>query len=357
MQYIIAIGIFQAVMVMALLWNNKLRSSGDDLLILLVVCIASHLGIKFFIYNFISDEHVRQQMNTFIGFCYGPLLYLYTLKIRNDSFIPAAKWYVFIPFVLGAIAYFTVAGVLFVSKFTDYRLLNWYNNVSTFAMLASELYFAFQAWRISCKYLPAERFKERKMIQRIAVCFLLIAVITIPFFISNEFNAYFHPLFFRSIVYTMLTFVCLLIGYQRLMTDNHQILDSYLVKDLGAQRRSPLSKQKQQEIWEILENQVKNHKIFADSELNLDKLAAATGINKYHISETLNNYAQKSFYQYINEYRIQYAISQMQVLHRKEIPVNVLSLAYDAGFRAKSSFNRYFKEITGFTPTEHLKSL
>ena len=357
MQYIIAIGIFQAFIVAMLLWNNKLRSSGDDLLMLLVVCIASHLGIKFFIYNFVNDEQVRHQMNTFIGFCYGPLLYLYALKARNESFIPASKWYVFLPFVFGAIVYFTVAGVLFISKSADYRLLTWYNKVSTFALLASEFYFAFLALRISRNQLPAERLKQQKMINRLAACFLFISIMTIPFFISNDINAFFPPFFFRSIAYAVLTFVCILIGYQRLMINNYLGQENYLIKDISSQRRSPLPKEKQREIWEMLESQVKNHKIFADSELSLDKLALATGINKYHISETLNTYAHKSFYQYINEYRIQYAISQMQLLHRKEIPVNVLSLAYDAGFRAKSSFNRYFKEITGFTPTEHLKSL
>ena len=46
MQYIIAIGIFQALIVVALLLKNRLRSGGDELLILLVACIASHLAIK-----------------------------------------------------------------------------------------------------------------------------------------------------------------------------------------------------------------------------------------------------------------------------------------------------------------------
>lgn len=367
MQYIIAIGIFQAMIVIALLLKSRLQSSGDDLLILLLACIASHLAMKFFIFSSVDDEHVRRQMNTFIGFCYGPLLYLYALKASNSEFVPASRWYFFVPFILAAIAYFTVGGVLFLSKSSDYRLLSWYNKISTFALLASELCFAFLALRVARKHL-AEKPKERKMVERIAACFLLITVLSIPFFVSPYANDLVPPLLVRSIVYAILTLLCIMIGYYRLFIGNHQDLTSFVAKDFSTekilvvkdnalQRKSPLTAQKQQEIWESLENHLRDHKLFADSELNLDKLAQATGINKYHISETLNTYAKKSFYQYINEYRIEYAVAQMQILHRKEIPVNVLSLAYDAGFRAKSSFNRYFKDITGFTPTEHLKSL
>ncbi len=377
MQYIIAIGIFQAMMIMTLLWRNRLRSSADDLLILLVACIASHLAIKFVIFNFIADQQVRNQMNTFTGLCYGPLLYLYALKVSQEkTFIPASKWYVFLPFIFGAIAYFTVAGVLYFSTNSDYRLLYWYNNVSTVAIVGTELCFTYLAVKVSRRHLAAEKHLERKMIQRIAICFCLISALTLPFFVRFSVTDFIHPLFIRSVVYAVLTYLCVWIGYHKLLF-NTQTRVSYLFNEVSVenvgnlgnvekqeagkfpalQRKSPLSEARQKEIWEILESQVKDHKIFADSELNLDKLSIATGINKYHLSETLNTYAQKSFYQYINEYRIAYALSQMQILHRKEIPVNVLSLAYDAGFRAKSSFNRYFKEITGFTPTEHLKSL
>ena len=98
--------------------------------------------------------------------------------------------------------------------------------------------------------------------------------------------------------------------------------------------------------------------VFADCDLNLDKLAALTGVNKYHLSETLNNFAGKSFYQYVNEYRIAYSLKQMEnVPATQRGDFNFLSLAYKSGSKAKSSFNRYFKEITGFTPSEHLKAI
>lgn len=360
MKYIIAIGIFQALIVGAVLWKNRLRSSADSLLILLVACIASHLAIKFVIYNFVSDLQVRQQMNTFIGYCYGPLLYLYTLKVKDNHFIPASKWYVFVPFVLGAIAYFTIAGVLFVSNFSDYRLLKWYNDLSTVTMLASELCFIFLSFRINRKHIGAEKAREKRMIKRIASCFLTIAVLSIAFFISSYLYDTSDLLIFRSIIYAMLTGICIMIGYYSIFQDQKST-NAIVVAETSSEKmvgkKAPLSPERQKEIWDTLEHHLHEHKTFTDSELSLDKLAMATGINKYHVSETLNSYAQRSFYQYINEYRIQYAIDQMQRLHQEEVPVNVLFLAYDAGFKAKSSFNRYFKEITGFTPTEHLRSL
>jgi len=96
--------------------------------------------------------------------------------------------------------------------------------------------------------------------------------------------------------------------------------------------------------------------MFTDADLTLDKLAAAIGISKYHLSETLNSYACKTFYQFINELRIERAIQQMQFMCSKALPVNVLTLAFDCGFKAKSSFNQYFKKITGVTPTEYLRT-
>ena len=37
--------------------------------------------------------------------------------------------------------------------------------------------------------------------------------------------------------------------------------------------------------------------------------------------------------------------------------INFLSFAYEAGFKSKSSFNRYFKDIIGKTPSEYYKNL
>ena len=393
MQYIIAIGIFQALVAVGLLWKNKLRSSADGLLILLVACIATHLTIKFVIYNFIHDVHVRYQMNTFIGFCYGPLLYLYAHKVKNPAFIPASRWYVFLPFIIGAIAYFTVAGVLFLSGLSGYRLLEWYNQASFWTLLPADLLFVFLALRIA-RQCPPALYKEQKIIERIANCFLCISVLSLGFYVAVQVVGKGYSIYFRSVIYAILSCMSVMIiryKYVAISTAAHTDTEPAVAPEMPVavpqaipantvpeahtpiiaeplhtavpeiaapvMRKPALSEEEQRQVWLALEERLKGEKLFADSELNLDKLAQLTGINKYHISETLNNYAHKSFYQYINEYRIDFALGQMRQLQEKAIPVHVLSLAYDAGFKAKSSFNRYFKEITGVTPTEYLKSL
>ena len=380
MHNIIAIGIFQALIAAVLLWKNKLRSTPDGLLILFIMCIACHLTIKFVIYNFINDAQVRHQMNTFIGFCYGPLLYLYSLKVSDDRFIPASKWYVFIPVIVAAIAYFTVAGVLYFSNTSGYILLNWYNHGTGLSILASDVFYVFLALRNRKKYLGIDKKKEKQMIGVISNYFLLIVFSSIPFYIAMYVFGFQDMILFRSTAYAILTCLCVTIVYYKYVVFAGQNDMEYFVgenvawnefvtinKENAANlsdnktpetpaKRFTLPSDRQKEIWDKLESHMVQARLFTDSDLNLDKLAQLTGINKYHISETLNTYAQKPFYQYINEYRIRYAIEKIENLHRKQLPINLLTLSYDAGFKAKSSFNRYFKEITGITPSEHIKS-
>jgi AraC-like DNA-binding protein len=45
----------------------------------------------------------------------------------------------------------------------------------------------------------------------------------------------------------------------------------------------------------------------------------------------------------------------MDKCRRQGIAPSILSLAYEAGFNSKSTFNHYFKQIIGLTPSEYLK--
>lgn len=379
MKYIIAIGIFQALVAMILLIKNKLKSGADDILIFLVSCIATHLAIKFIIFNFINDEHVRLQMNTFLGLCYGPLIYLYARKLSQPAFVPFTRWYVFIPFVIATIGYFSVASALIVAPVKGYEILSWYNNLTFYAIITSDIFYTLLSLKFA-RQIDKKQFREIRLVRQIAYAFLFMSALAVCSYISGLFG-YQANILVRTISYSVFLLLCVVIlrhrflilqntsapaintifGTQETTTDTRQsvtIPEIHVVKETLAEvKKSILTKEEQQHVWNQLEAQMKTSKVFKDGTLSLDKLVTITGINKYHISETLNDYAGKPFYQYINEYRVEFAIAQMKYLTEKEVSVNILSLAYDAGFNAKSSFNRYFKEITGQTPSEYLKTI
>ncbi|SDG23680.1 AraC-type DNA-binding protein [Dyadobacter soli] len=368
MHHIIAIGIFQAIVAVGMLWKGKVRTSADSLLIMFIACIGCHLSIKFVIYTFVNDEQVRQQMNTFIGFCYAPLLYLYARKVHDDAFLPATRWYVFLPFVAAAIAYFTIAGVIAVSGTSGYGLLKWYNLGSYCGILLSDIGYAWLALRIRRGFADG-KVVEKRIVAVIAWCFLGMVCVSGPVYFANSF---FHAdlmIPVRIITYTALSALCVMIVYYKfvagtapdtalLTSETAPVTETATADSPLSRKAAVLPEERQKEIWESLEAQMRRHMFFTDCDLNLDKLAGLTGINKYHLSETLNSFAGKSFYQYINEYRISYALKEMEAASTSQSDdFNFLSLAYKSGFKAKSSFNRYFKEITGFTPSEHLRVL
>jgi len=394
MKYIIAIGIFQALLAAVLLLRNRYRKNADDLLISLVICIGLHLSIKFFIFTFIEDQEVLTMMNTFIGFCYIPLLYLYTLKTIRPEFVSASKWYVFIPFVIGAIGYFSTVCVLTVTSPKAYLVLYWYNTISLYTLLPLDIVFSCGIIYLAINKLPRNS-QEKKLIVQLASLFLCIGILGVMFTI---FSSFVFPLNYlsRSVIYTLLIVITIRIitykygslidpvsqipgnemllsvaGYNADSEINHATnsvaVDHYLpdssIENILITEKEVQQPQKRKEIlsqtemFKIvlkLEKAMKNERYYMENELTLDKLAKLTSLNKYHISETLNHFVDKPFYTFINEYRIEYVKEKLKILSEKNSSINILDLAYESGFNSKSSFNRYFKEITSHTPREYI---
>jgi AraC-like DNA-binding protein len=117
-------------------------------------------------------------------------------------------------------------------------------------------------------------------------------------------------------------------------------------------RRTAVATEIYEDVFNKLEELLQQKHLYKDEDLSLEKLCTEAGLNRHHVSETLNVFAKKSFYQYINEYRIKEVLRLLDENHKK---ARLLTIAYDSGFKTKASFNQYFKKITGITPTEYLK--
>ncbi len=98
---------------------------------------------------------------------------------------------------------------------------------------------------------------------------------------------------------------------------------------------------------------MEDKKPYLDSLLKLKTVAKETRIPPHHLSQLLNCYIGKSFYQFINEYRIQNAVDILKDPKNKK---NILEVAYESGFNSKSTFNVMFKKIMGQTPSDFLKN-
>ncbi|ELR72573.1 hypothetical protein C900_01247 [Fulvivirga imtechensis AK7] len=103
-----------------------------------------------------------------------------------------------------------------------------------------------------------------------------------------------------------------------------------------------------------VEQLMEKEKPYLNEGLSLQELADLLEINIHQLSRVINEGFDMNFFDYINTYRIEEFIAKVSD------PVNdhktYLSLAYEAGFNSKSTFNRAFKKVKNQSPREFFKS-
>ena len=100
---------------------------------------------------------------------------------------------------------------------------------------------------------------------------------------------------------------------------------------------------------------LRTEKTFLDPQVSLADLSEKLSVSTKHLSQVINQSFNKSFFDFINTYRIQEV--QQILKESKDDKLTVLEAMYQAGFNSKSSFNTAFKKETGQTPTEFRKMI
>lgn len=132
-----------------------------------------------------------------------------------------------------------------------------------------------------------------------------------------------------------------------LFTSEEQLLQ---IKAPDLPRRDDLYGDKtSDEVMLALKLTLEENQLYRNSAISLEMLAEKTNIPKHHLSNFLNTYLGKSFYQLIAEYRVDYAKKRLA----EDNIVTIETLAYECGFNSKTSLNKYFKEVTGFAPSQY----
>lgn len=88
--------------------------------------------------------------------------------------------------------------------------------------------------------------------------------------------------------------------------------------------------------------------------LTLEELADMAALTEHELSQVINGQFHKNFYHFINEYRVRDVKAALKNPARADD--SVLTIAFDAGFNSKTTFNTFFKRLTGMTPTAYRRS-
>lgn len=124
-------------------------------------------------------------------------------------------------------------------------------------------------------------------------------------------------------------------------------------REIKKYRKTSLTKDVAEKLKSELERVMVKEKPYLDPKLNLSDIAEMINCSPNQLSQLLNENIGRNFYDYVNEFRLGHFNELAKNPRNKQF--TFLSLAYESGFNSKSTFNSFFKKITGVTPSEYLK--
>ena len=101
-----------------------------------------------------------------------------------------------------------------------------------------------------------------------------------------------------------------------------------------------------------IESTIRENRYYLDNSLTLQKLATLLGTNRQYLSTYINQEKQKTFYEYINDFRLEEA----KVLMDRDQRLSLDEVAGLSGFNSYSTFLRSFAKKYGLTPSKYMKT-
>lgn len=347
----IILGFFAAV----ILWRRKENHLSNKFLSLLLLTFSLWLIHTFYGISGIFSQNPNFYFRPiYYSFAFGPLIYFYVRSLTNSSIRFQKSDYIhFIPVLLQA-------GLYLFLFFSTYEYKNWYwHNIhypytyriefdGTFLSLAIYLFFSIRLLLSYQKWVQNNFSESSKIILNwlkfILTLFLLLCILWFAEMILREFYTQYHD------------FTIMLMGFLTLVLAYAGISQKNLSDVIYNKTEAGIDKSKVEIDPEILEKiaaQMKENKAYLNPSLTLKEFSQICKIPSRTISEHINHGLNKSFHDFVNEYRVNEVISKLNSIDRSLFTLE--SIAYDCGFNSKATFNRIFKKFTGTSPSSYKK--
>lgn len=100
---------------------------------------------------------------------------------------------------------------------------------------------------------------------------------------------------------------------------------------------------------------MEEQQLYLNPKLTISDVTNAIGTNRTYLSSYFNNKLNITFYDYINNLRIEK--TGKQLLATYPYTMNIDEIAERSGFNSTSTFRRAFFKNTGMTPLQYRKSI
>lgn len=349
-----------------ILWIKKRHTYSSRLFALFLFC-----------FSFIHVQHVFLQSGVlhyiplFDPFCgivlsaLGPLFYFYVRSLTGYELKRADCWHLLICLP----GFFHLLFLLFTKTTNELSAYyyqdagNRYTTINTLLLVGMLLYFIaylLLSVRMINRYLKTVK-QEYSKIETIRLKWLkeLIWLLAVFSFLLCPIVLYMANAAVSSLVIGYFsTFIYFIIVYKSLSTS--VIFTANLSQFVSpATATKPKYTNSAQSLERILEQGqlivdfLTNNPLLYHESLSLKQMADELDIPPYVLSEVINRYFDKSFFDLINSARIEKAKTELMRLDTLNITIE--GIGYNCGFGSKAAFYRAFKKVTGLTPTVYLK--
>lgn len=120
-------------------------------------------------------------------------------------------------------------------------------------------------------------------------------------------------------------------------------------------RTSPIDAQQKKYYLNLLLDHMEAEQPYLNAELSREDIARQFSISAHNVSQIINEELGVNFYEFVNRYRVDEVKRKLDA--GEQAQKTLLAIAFEAGFKSKSSFNRVFKQHAGMTPTQFLSGL
>ena len=346
MLYIIMVVVLQALITLTLLISLiKNRESVLNMLLLYIGVVTLDMGYEYFIIQKFGYESVLYEIPGSLRVFKG-LIFLYI-----TTHLIHAKWrdklkYLIVPLTLVVIHH----AIALSAKILN---LSW----ADLAITSYKSYFVYYSYYwIACLVLCIHLLtRYRKNITHPVAgnfCYLVGYVLLGVLMFWTVYQLGWDTLIYQKIYSLLFLFQFGWILYVYILTYQHKLQEQQNISHSSAPKETyqykDLSKIDFDSVQSAIISFYQESHVYLDEEFTLDQLSGQLKINKADLSITFNKHLHSNFHEYTNRSRIQHF---KQILS-EDPSASVTDLAFQCGFKSKSTFYKYFKKEFDCLPSQ-----